>query len=79
MREIADSLERMARLQYRLYADAGQSLRVVLRALDAAGKDGVIGHLFTGMKPPGKRVFGLKRYELINDVERMLVANGIRI
>jgi PPK2 family polyphosphate:nucleotide phosphotransferase len=129
--EIADSLARMDQLQYLLYADASQSLLVVLQALDAAGKDGVIRHLFTGMNPQGTRVFSFKqpsaeerahdflwrvhqhaprrgevviynrshyedvlvvrvhelvarevwskRYELINDFEKMLVANGTRI
>src|SRR6185312_16633939 len=99
--------------------------------LDAAGKDGAIPHLFTGMNPQGTRVFGFKqpsaeerahdflwrvhqhapgrgevviynrshyedvlvvrvhelvarevwskRYELINDFEKMLVVNGTRI
>jgi polyphosphate kinase 2 (PPK2 family) len=49
--EIQNNVERMTRLQYLLYADGSQSLLVVLQALDAAGKDGVIRHLFTGMNP----------------------------
>lgn len=59
--EIAKEVERMDRLQYLLYADASQSLLVVLQALDAAGKDGVIRHLFTGMNPQGTSVFGFKQ------------------
>ena len=42
--EIQANVERMGGLQYLLYADASQSLLVVLQALDAAGKDGVIRH-----------------------------------
>ena len=61
MPEIAKEVERMDRLQYLLYADASQSLLVVLQALDAAGKDGVIRHLFTGMNPQGTSVFGFKQ------------------
>jgi polyphosphate kinase 2 (PPK2 family) len=53
----------MNRLQYLLYADANQSLLIVLQALDAAGKDGVIRHLFTGMNPQGTSVFGFKQPE----------------
>ena len=34
-------IERMDKLQYLLYADAAQSLLIVLQALDAGGKDGV--------------------------------------
>jgi PPK2 family polyphosphate:nucleotide phosphotransferase len=59
--EIAKDVGRMDRLQYLLYADASQSLLIVLQALDAAGKDGVIRHLFTGMNPEGTSVFGFKQ------------------
>jgi PPK2 family polyphosphate:nucleotide phosphotransferase len=51
----------MDKLQYLLYADGDQSLLVVLQALDAAGKDGVVRHLFSGMNPQGTSVFGFKQ------------------
>src|SRR5262249_28339333 len=53
--------ERMDKLQYLLYADGSQSLLVVLQALDAAGKDGTIRHVFSGMNPQGTFVFGFKQ------------------
>jgi len=59
--EIQKHVARMAELQALLYADGNQSLLVVLQALDAAGKDGVIRHLFTGMNPQGTSVFGFKQ------------------
>lgn len=59
--ETAKEVSRMDRLQYLLYADASQSLLIVLQGLDAAGKDGVIRHLFTGMDPQGTRVHGFKQ------------------
>ncbi len=59
--KIQKHVARMAELQYLLYADANQSLLIVLQALDAAGKDGVIRHLFTGMNPQGTSVFGFKQ------------------
>jgi len=59
--EIAKHVQRMDKLQYLLYADGNQSLLVVLQALDAAGKDGVIRHLFSGMNPQGTSVFGFKQ------------------
>jgi PPK2 family polyphosphate:nucleotide phosphotransferase len=59
--EIRKQVERIDRLQYLLYADARQSLLIVLQALDAGGKDGVIRHLFTGMNPQGTSVFGFKQ------------------
>jgi PPK2 family polyphosphate:nucleotide phosphotransferase len=52
---------RMDALQYLLYANAEQSLLVVLQALDAAGKDGVVRHLFSGMNPQGTAVFGFRQ------------------
>jgi PPK2 family polyphosphate:nucleotide phosphotransferase len=59
--EIHANVERMDKLQYLLYADGNQSLLVVLQALDAAGKDGVIRHVFSGMNPQGTFVFGFKQ------------------
>ena len=59
--EIQKHVERLDKLQYLLYADASQSLLVVLQALDAAGKDGVIRHVFSGMNPQGTFVFGFKQ------------------
>jgi polyphosphate kinase 2 (PPK2 family) len=59
--EIQKHVERMDKLQYLLYADGNQSLLVVLQALDAAGKDGVVRHLFSGMNPQGPSVFGFKQ------------------
>jgi PPK2 family polyphosphate:nucleotide phosphotransferase len=59
--EIQKNLERMGKLQYLLYADGSQSLLVVLQALDAAGKDGTIRHVFSGMNPQGTFVFGFKQ------------------
>src|SRR5215468_8942368 len=59
--EIQKHVERMDQLQTLLYADADKSLLVVLQALDAAGKDGVIRHVFSGMNPQGTFVFGFKQ------------------
>ena len=59
--EISKHVERMDKLQYLLYADSNQSLLVVFQALDAAGKDGVIRHVFGGMNPQGTFVFGFKQ------------------
>jgi PPK2 family polyphosphate:nucleotide phosphotransferase len=68
--EIREQVERIDRLQYLLYADARQSLLIVLQGLDAAGKDGVIRHLFSGMNPQGTSVVGFKepsKTELAHD------------
>lgn len=68
--DILKHVERIEELQYLLYADASQSLLIVLQALDAAGKDGVIRHLFSGMNPQGTSVSGFKqpsKVELAHD------------
>jgi PPK2 family polyphosphate:nucleotide phosphotransferase len=59
--ETAKEVERLGRLQYLLYADASQSLLVVLQGLDAAGKDGTVRHIFSGMNPQGTSVFSFKQ------------------
>ena len=43
----------MEQLQYRMYAENKHSLLIVLQGLDAAGKDGVVRHVLTGMNPSG--------------------------
>jgi len=53
MPEIQKHVERMAKLQYLLYADGNQSLLVVLQALDAGGKDGTIRAVMSGVNPQG--------------------------
>lgn len=59
--QLEKQVERLAKLQELLYADGNKSLLVVLQALDAAGKDGVIRHVFKGMNPQGTFVFGFKQ------------------
>jgi len=59
--EVQANVERLEKLQYLLFADGSQSLLVVLQALDTAGKDGVIRHVFAGMNPQGTSVFGFKQ------------------
>jgi PPK2 family polyphosphate:nucleotide phosphotransferase len=48
---IAKDLERLRKLQYRLYAEHERALLIVLQAPDAGGKDGTIKHVFGGMNP----------------------------
>jgi PPK2 family polyphosphate:nucleotide phosphotransferase len=54
-------LEELAELQDRLWAEASRSLLVVLQAMDAAGKDGTISHVFRGVNPQGTRVTAFKQ------------------
>jgi PPK2 family polyphosphate:nucleotide phosphotransferase len=128
---LAENVERLSVLQYLLYAEAKRSLLVVLQGIDAAGKDGTIRRVMSGLNPQGVNVTPFKvpegeekrhdylwrvhkavpeyghigifnrshyeevrvvrvhnlvpkniwsqRYDQINDFERMLGANGVRI
>jgi PPK2 family polyphosphate:nucleotide phosphotransferase len=51
--EIQANLQKIEHLQYRMYAENKHSLLIVLQGLDAAGKDGVVRHVLTGMNPSG--------------------------
>src|SRR5437773_4445990 len=51
--EIQENLQKMEELQYRMYAENKHSLLIVLQGLDAAGKDGVVRHVLTGLNPSG--------------------------
>jgi PPK2 family polyphosphate:nucleotide phosphotransferase len=56
--------------QYRLFIDGRHAVVVVFQALDAAGKDGAIRHVFDGVNPGGLHVAAFKqpsRQELAHD------------
>ena len=57
---IAKDRERLSDLQYRLYAENRRSLLVVLQALDAAGKDGTVRHVFGALNPQGATAHSFK-------------------
>lgn len=48
--------ERIAALQEKMYAQNTQSLVVIFQAMDAAGKDSTIKHVFTGVNPAGLQI-----------------------
>lgn len=52
---------RLAELQDMLYAMNKYSLLVVIQAMDAAGKDGTIKHVMTGVNPQGCNVTSFKQ------------------
>ena len=53
-------IEALAALQDMLYADDRWSLLLIFQALDAAGKDGAIKHVMSGVNPQGCQVFSFK-------------------
>jgi PPK2 family polyphosphate:nucleotide phosphotransferase len=48
-------------LQYLLYAEHERALLMVFQGLDAAGKDGTIRHVMSGVNPQGCRVTSFKQ------------------
>jgi PPK2 family polyphosphate:nucleotide phosphotransferase len=63
-------VERMARLQEKLAAQGQWSLLLIFQAMDAAGKDGAIKHVMSGVNPQGCQVVSFKapsREELAHD------------
>jgi PPK2 family polyphosphate:nucleotide phosphotransferase len=57
---LADGAARLGKLQERLYAEHRWAVLVVLQGLDAAGKDGVIEHVMSGVNPQGCEVHPFK-------------------
>src|SRR5579871_5993427 len=53
---LAQNVERLAEAQELLQASNSWSLLVVLQAMDAAGKDGTIKHVMSGVNPQGVSV-----------------------
>jgi PPK2 family polyphosphate:nucleotide phosphotransferase len=53
-------VEILAGLQDRLYAQDKRALLLVFQAMDAAGKDGTIKHVMSGVNPQGCQVFSFK-------------------
>ena len=59
-KDLAQSVELLAEYQARLAAQDTYALLVVLQALDAAGKDGTIKHVMSGVNPQGVSVVGFR-------------------
>jgi polyphosphate kinase 2 (PPK2 family) len=55
-----DGIALLSDVQQRLAAQATHGVVVVLQALDAAGKDGTIRHVMSGVNPQGVRVESFK-------------------
>ena len=60
-RMLATGVERMAALQEKLYASDEWGVLLVFQAMDAAGKDGTIKHVLSGVNPQGCQVHSFKQ------------------
>ena len=57
---LAAQVEQLSKLQQVHYADDRYSLILIFQAMDAAGKDGIIRHVMSGVNPQGCQVFSFK-------------------
>lgn len=60
-KDLAKNIERLAQLQDVLYANNEHALLIIFQAMDAAGKDGAIKHVMSGLNPQGTQVFSFKQ------------------
>jgi len=58
---LTEKVAALANAQERLYASDTHSVLIVLQASDAAGKDGTIKHVMSGVNPQGCQVFAFKQ------------------
>lgn len=59
-KQLAASTDNLKTLQELLYADNRYSLLIIFQAMDAAGKDGAIRNVMSGINPQGCRVHSFK-------------------
>jgi PPK2 family polyphosphate:nucleotide phosphotransferase len=57
---LEDSVKRLAEMQERLYAQDQWGVLLIFQAMDAAGKDGAVKHVMSGVNPQGCQVFSFK-------------------
>ncbi|WP_422012970.1 ADP-polyphosphate phosphotransferase [Roseateles sp.] len=58
--QLAAHVARLSEMQNLLYAHNRYALLLIFQAMDAAGKDGVIKHVMSGVNPQGCQVFSFK-------------------
>lgn len=57
---LTDHVRRLSAQQQLLYASSSHAILLVFQAMDAAGKDGAIRHVMSGVNPQGCQVFSYK-------------------
>ena len=57
---LADRIEQLSAQQQLLYASNNHAILIIFQAMDAAGKDGIIKHVLSGINPQGCQVFSFK-------------------
>jgi PPK2 family polyphosphate:nucleotide phosphotransferase len=59
-KKLQADIKKLAELQDVLYAQNSYALLLIFQAMDAAGKDGAIKHVMSGVNPQGCQVFSFK-------------------
>ena len=57
---LQEGIDELVELQEKLYAQDTYAVLIVFQALDAAGKDGTIKHVMSGLNPQGCQVYSFK-------------------
>ena len=57
---LAEHVDQLSSLQQLHYASNRYALLLIFQAMDAAGKDGAIRHVMSGVNPQGCKVFSFK-------------------
>ncbi|MDB4899520.1 MAG: polyphosphate:nucleotide phosphotransferase, family [Gemmatimonadetes bacterium] len=80
----AEEVERIAKLQRVLYADARYAVLIVLQGRDASGKDGTIRKVFSAVNPQGCSVASFKapteleqRHDFLWRIHQQVPAHGM--
>ena len=58
---LGEQVDELSALQHLLYASNRHALLLIFQAMDAAGKDGAIAHVMSGVNPQGCQVFSFKQ------------------
>jgi PPK2 family polyphosphate:nucleotide phosphotransferase len=59
-KKLEEDIKELASLQDVLYAQNSYALLIIIQAMDAAGKDGIIKHVMSGVNPQGCQVTSFK-------------------
>src|SRR3989449_3574861 len=57
---LEDGIQLLSHMQEKLYAQDRWALLLIFQAMDAAGKDGAIEHVMSGVNPQGCQVYSFK-------------------
>jgi PPK2 family polyphosphate:nucleotide phosphotransferase len=58
--KLLNDIEKISKLQNKLFAENRQSLLIILQGMDSSGKDGAIKHIMSGVNPQGVLVYSFK-------------------